>query len=80
MHVHSNTYGILYTLCEVLNEVPTLLDPSTFTAGHMIVSKVSLRHLNIEQNLSLKLGTSASDGMNEIYVSIYQIIFPDFHP
>ena len=23
MHVHSNTYGILYTLCEVLNEVPT---------------------------------------------------------
>ena len=25
MHVHSNTYGILYTLCEVLNEVPTLL-------------------------------------------------------
>ena len=24
MHVHSNTYGILYTLCEVLNEVPTV--------------------------------------------------------
>ena len=24
MHVHSNTYGILYTLCEVLNEVPTI--------------------------------------------------------
>ena len=46
----------------------------------MIVSKVSLRHLNIEQNLSFKLGTSASDGMNEIYVSIYQIIFPDSHP
>ena len=47
----------------------------------MIVSKVSLRHLNIEQNLySFKLGISASDGMNEIYVSIYQIIFPDFHP
>ena len=30
MHVHSNTYGILYTLCEVLNEVPTLIGyPST---------------------------------------------------